>query len=433
MGVRATVRAGASRHLTNWAGNYTYEAARVHAPATVPDLQELLSRARSIRALGSRHSFNDVADGPGDLVSLERLPRVVDIDRGGSTVTVGGAARYGDICRPLHEAGFALANLASLPHISVAGACATGTHGSGNAIGNLSSAVAALEMVTASGDLRTLRRGEEAGAFNGAVVALGALGVVTRVSLDLEAAFDVQQEVFEDLPTTTFVERFDEITATARSVSFFTDWRGPQIDKVWLKRRVAPGERLAPIPELFGARRASRDLHPIRGLDAGACTPQLGVPGPWFQRLPHFRMDHTPSSGNELQSEYFVDRRHAVTAFEALDGLRPRIARLIQVSEVRTIASDELWLSPAYQRDSVAFHFTWRPDPAGVLGLLPDIEAAFAPFEPRPHWAKLFTMRAPELRARYERLPAFAGLAGRLDPDRKFRNDFVERYLLAET
>ena len=357
------------------------------------------------------------------------MPRRIDIDPVGRTVTVDAAIRYGELCGPLDAAGFALHNVASLPHISVAGACATGTHGSGDRSGSLATAVSGLELVVADGQVIQLTRAEDPQSFKLAVVGLGALGIVTAVTLDVEPTYMVRQDVYEDLPLDDLVDQFDEITALADSVSLFTEWRGPTIDMVWLKRRVPDGAVEHAADKLFGATAATAERHPIRRLSADACTPQLGVAGAWYDRLPHFRMDHTPSAGEELQTEYFVPREHAVEAFLAVHALRARIEPLIQVSEVRTIAADNLGLSMANGRASVAIHFTWKPDWDAVRILLPDIEAALRPFEPRPHWGKLFTMSPDELRSRYPRLPDFVDLANRLDPDGVFRNDFVNRSL----
>ena len=417
--------------MRNWAGNLEYRARRVHQPSTTEELRELVRRTPRIRALGSRHSFSDVADTAHELVSLAGLPRLVDVDAATSTVTTDGAMRYGDLCRPLDEAGVALHNMASLPHISVAGACATATHGSGDRSGNLATAVSAVELIRADGESVTLARSRDED-FAGAVVGLGALGVVTRLTLVVEPSYFVRQDVYENLPVERFGDRFDELSAAGDSVSFFTEWRGRTIDQVWVKRRVRPGADTAVPAELFGAKRAIVDRHPIRSLSAEACTEQRGIPGPWHARLPHFRMDHTPSSGEELQSEYFVARRDAPAAFDALLSLGDRIAPLVQVSEIRTIAADDLWLSPAYGRPSVAFHFTWRPDWPGVRAMLPAIELALEPFEPRPHWGKLSVMPGDELRRRYERLPDFLALAARLDPGRKFRNEYVDRLVFGE-
>ena len=417
--------------LTNWAGNLAYRAARLHEPRSLDELQEIVRGSASLRVLGSRHSFSDIADTTGDLVSLARMPRRFELDPVARTLTVDGGVRYGDLCRPIDAAGFALHNLASLPHISVAGACATATHGSGDRNGNLATAVTALEVVTADGETRRFARGVD-DEFEGAVVGLGGLGVVTALTLALEPTYRMRQDLYEDLPLGQAVEHFDELTASADSVSLFTEWRGPLFEQVWFKRRVVDGAPFEPEPTVFGATRATVPIHPIRRMPADALTEQLGVPGPWYERLPHFRMDHTPSAGAELQSEYLFDRRHAPAAILAVERVRETFAHLVQVSEVRTIAADELWMSTAYGRPSVALHFTWQPDWEGVRRVLPTIEEALAPFDPRPHWGKLSTMPGERVRGSYERLPAFTAMLQRHDPDGKFRNGFLDRYVFGE-
>ncbi len=418
--------------LTNWAGNHAYAAARLHEPRSVEQLQEIARKASFVRAVGSRHSFNDIADTTGDLVSLHRMPRRFELDEAAGTVTVDGGVSYGVIGAPLDAAGYALNSLASLPHISVAGSCATATHGSGDRVANLSTAVSAMEVVTADGEITIFERDRDPDLFDGVVVSVGALGIVTSLTLDLQPTFRMRQDVYRDLPLEMVAARLDEITASADSVSLFTEWRHPAFEQVWLKRRVPDGSSFEPPHEFFGATIATVPMHPIRGMSAAACTPQLGVAGPWHERLPHFKMDHTPSSGAELQSEYLVPRRHAVDALLAIHAVRNRFAARLQVCEVRTIAADPLWMSTAFGRDSVAFHFTWLPDWDGLRGVLPIIEAALAPFEPRPHWGKLFTMSPAAVQTRYEKLPAFTALIERVDPSGKFRNAFVNRYVFGE-
>jgi alditol oxidase len=417
--------------LRNWAGNHAYVAARLHEPASLDELQETVRTHRSLRALGSRHSFNDIADTTGDLVSLRRMPRVFDLDRAAATVTVDGGVRYGELAEPLHAAGFALHNLASLPHISVAGACATATHGSGDRSGNLATAVAAMEVVTADGEVVRFSRARDPESFEGAVVSLGGLGVVTTLTLDLQPTFEMRQDLYEDIALAQVVEHFDEITALADSVSLFTEWRGPLVEQFWLKRRVIEGEPFDPPAGIFGATRATVPIHPIRRMPADALTEQLGVPGPWFARMPHFRMDHTPSAGAELQTEYLLPRQHAGEALLALDAIRERFQPWLQVSEVRTIAADRLWMSTAYDRASVAFHFTWQPDWPAVRQVLPLIEAVLAPFEPRPHWGKLFTMPGDAVRASYPRISRFRTLLERYDPSGTFRNAFMDGFIFS--
>lgn len=415
--------------MRNWAGNYEYRAARLHEPESMDQVQELVRTVPKLRVLGSRHSFNDLADTPGDHISLARMPRLLELDAGARTVTIDGAGRYGELCGPLDAAGFALHNLASLPHISAAGACATSTHGSGDRNGSLATAVAAMEVVTAGGEIRDFSRARQPDEFDGAVVSLGGLGVVTKLTLRLQPTFQVRQYVYDDLPMTQVMDHFDAITSSAYSVSLFTQWQGQVIDQVWLKHRVTDGEAVEPPGDFFGATVATTPRHPIPGMSPDACTEQLGVAGPWYERLPHFRMDHTPSSGDELQSEYQVPRRQAVDALLAIDALRDRITPLVWISEIRTIAADDLWMSPSFGRDSVAIHFTWKPDWDAVRGILPQIEDALAPFGARPHWGKLFTISPDRLGPRYPKRAEFAALLRRHDPLGKFRNEFLERYL----
>lgn len=416
---------------TNWAGNVRFRAARVHLPASVPELQELMADATLVRALGTGHSFNTLADTPGDQVSVAGLPQEIEIDPAAGTVTVAGGMRYGEVVGPLHGQGLALHNLGSLPHISVAGAVATGTHGSGVTLGSLASAVRAVELVTAGGELVRLDRETDVDTFPGAVVALGALGVATRVTLEVQPSYEVAQHVYDDVPFDRLVEHLDEALAAAYSVSVFTDWSEPLRAQVWRKERVPAGEEASeePPPRWLGGRLADGPRHPLPGMPAGNCTQQLGVRGPWHERLPHFRLGFTPSSGAELQSEYFVARTSGPDALAAVAGLRELVAPVVQTSEIRTVAADDLWLSPAYRRDSLAIHFTWVADTAAVAPVVAAVEAELAPFDARPHWGKVFSTPPEVVAGSYERLGDFAALTARLDPDGKLRNDLLDAYV----
>ena len=401
---------------------------RVRRPRTVAGLQAMVAGSTRVRALGTGHSFSRIADTTGDLISTVALPPVADIDPAAGTVTVTAGVRYGDLARRLTAAGWALPNLASLPHISVAGACATATHGSGDQNRNLPAAVRAVDLVTADGSLVTLDRDAGSARFPGAVVALGALGVVTTLTLDLVPAFAVRQYVYDDLPTGELTGHFDEIMGAAYSVSVFTRWRGGPHHQLWLKHRDGDPERFPAGRPWHGARPADGPRHPVPGMPVATTTRQQGVPGPWHERLPHFRLGFTPSAGAELQTEYLLPRRSAVPAIEALAGLGPLIAPVLRTSEIRTVAADEAWLSMAYHQDSVAFHFTWILDPGAVRPVIAAIEAELAPLGARPHWGKVSGMAPQAVRARYPRWDNFAALARSLDPDGKFRNDFVDAY-----
>jgi xylitol oxidase len=410
---------------SNWAGTHTYAAERLYRPSSVEEVQAVVAGARRIRVLGSRHSFTGIADS-AELVSLDDLPADVVVDRAAGTVSASAAIRYGELAEALNAEGLALRNLASLPHISVGGAIATATHGSGVANGNLATAVAGVEIVTSSGESVAMHRGDPG--FEGLVVGLGALGAVTRVTLEVEPVYEVRQRVFESLGWPALLEHFDAIMSAGYSVSVFTRW-GESVDQVWVKSRVGDApEEIA--DELFGAVAATVDRHPILGLDPVNCTPQLGVPGPWSDRLPHFRVGFTPSAGEEIQSEYHLPREHAGAAIEALRALAGTIRPVLQVTELRAIAADRLWMSPQYERDSVAVHFTWERDPAAVRRALAEVEAALAPFGARPHWGKLFLAEAEAIAPLYPRLSDFRALVDRLDPRGAFRNAWLERHVL---
>lgn len=413
----------------NWAGNITYSATKVHRPTTIEQLQAIVRDSQKLKVLGSRHSFNEIADTPSDHVVLDQMDQQVVFDAERRTVTVNAGITYGQLGLQLHPAGYALHNMASLPHVSVAGACATATHGSGDGNGNLATAVAALELVTADGEVVQLSRAQHGDEFNGAVVALGGLGVVTKMTLDTVPLFSMQQEVYENLPVAQLEENFETIFSSAYSVSLFTDWQKERVNQVWLKRRLADDAALALEPSFFAATLSPKHLHPLSSLSADPCTEQLGIPGPWHERLPHFRMDHTPASGEELQTEYFVPRHHAVAAMRVMARLQPQLEPVLMISEVRTIAADTLWMSPAYGQACVGLHCSWKKDWPAVRKLLPIIEAELAPYQARPHWGKLFTMAPAQVQAGYPRLADFQKLLQTYDPQGKFRNPFLDTYI----
>ncbi|GHO53609.1 FAD-binding protein [Ktedonobacter robiniae] len=410
----------------NWAGNYTYRAQKLHRPRTIEEVQEIVAQADRVHVLGSRHSFNDIADSQ-ELISLEDLPADIIVDHQAHTVSLGGGVRYGELARTLNDEGVALHNLASLPHISVAGAVSTATHGSGVTCGNLATAVAGLEMVTSSGEILKASRGEPD--FDGLVVGLGVLGAVTRITLDVQPAYKVQQRVFEGLSWKALYDHFDEITSCGYSVSILTRW-GQAIDQVWVKSRMDEPDRVE--GDLFGAVAATVERHPIIGLDPTSCTSQLGRPGLWSDRLPHFRMGFTPSNGEEIQSEYLLPRRHALQAIEVLRGLGDKVQPILQVCEIRRVASDRLWMSMNYEEDSVAFHFTWKLEPGAVKEVLTLIEDALIPFEARPHWGKVFHADAAVIAPLYPRHSDFARLVERLDPRGAFRNAWLKAHVLGD-
>jgi xylitol oxidase len=412
--------------IRNWAGNVEYSTESLSSVTSMEQVRDFVRKHNKFKVLGTRHCFNKIADSKDHLLSLRSLDEMVALDSHARTVTVDAGMTYGKLSPLLHSKGFALHNLASLPHISIAGACSTATHGSGEKNGNLATAVAALELVTAAGEVVELSRQNDGATFQGAVVGLGALGVITKIKLDLQPTFMMRQYVYQDLPMRQLIDHFDAIEASAYSVSLFTDWQKQRVNEVWLKSRTEAGQAFEAKPEFFGAKLATRNLHPIAELSAENCTEQMGVLGPWYERLPHFRLGFTPSAGKELQSEYFIPRQHAVEAILSVERLRDQVGPHLMISEIRTIAADQFWMSPCYKQPCVAIHFTWKQDWPAVQNLLPVIERELAPFSARPHWGKLFTMTPAQLRFVYaERLAEFIGLAKKFDPQGKFRNDFL--------
>jgi xylitol oxidase len=409
----------------NWASNYQYKAKNLLEPKTVEELQALVKKLDSQKALGSCHCFNNIADSPENQISTKNFNKLISFDEENLTVTVEAGVRYGDFAEELHQKGFALNNLASLPHISVAGAMATATHGSGVGNGNLASAVRAMELVNPAGELLNFSQEKDGDKFNGMVVNLGALGIVTKVTLAIEPTFDVRQDVFQNLPVSALKDNFDKIMSSGHSVSLFTDWQNDNVSQVWIKRKVSADTQDMPAT-YFEATAATKDLHPITELSAENCTAQMGVTGPWFDRLPHFKMGFIPSSGEELQSEFFVPRDRAMEAYLAVEAMREEIGPLLFITEIRTIKADNLWLSTAYKRESVAIHFTWKQMDKEVRALLPKIEAALAPFDVRCHWGKIFSIDKATLHERYERMDDFLVLVDEFDPKRKLKNAYLD-------
>jgi alditol oxidase len=418
-------------HQTNWAGNLRYHADHVFAPRSVAEVQQIVQQCAALRALGSRHSFNTIADSLTNQISLVHLDSI-EINEKARTVTVGAGVRYGTLAPVIDAKGFAVHNLASLPHITVAGAISTATHGSGVRNGNLATAVSGLEVVTAAGEVITRTRADNPADFPGSVVQLGSLGIITKVTLNLIPRFDMTQIVYRNLSMNQLEHNLEAIMASGYSVSLFTNWQNHNINQVWIKDRARSAERAAIPPEFYGAKAATRKMHPIEANPAENCTDQLGIPGPWYERMPHFKMNFTPSNGAELQTEYFVPRNRGYEAMMAVETLKDRITPHLFITEIRAIAADDLWMSMAYQRDSLAIHFTWKPETPEVTAILPLIEEKLAPFEARPHWAKLFSVPPATLKSRYPKHDEFIALLNQYDPKGKFRNEFINHNLYAQ-
>ena len=413
---------------TNWAGNVEFGERELVTPRSVAELQELVRRNDRVRALGTRHSFSAVADTTGVLVDVSGLPRRLDVDREARRATVSAALPYAEIAKALDAEDLALRNMGSLPHISIGGAAATGTHGSGDGNQVLATSVVALELVGADGEVRRIESTDPA--FYGSVVALGALGIVTELTLDVVPAYDMRQDVFTAAPWDDVLDHLDAVTGGAYSTSLFIrDWGTDVVDQIWYKS-VVDGSAEPRLPDGVRAGRQADLMPPADEAPQDMLTEQGGVPGRWLDRLPHFRWDKQPSNaGDELQSEFLLDRRHAVEALQRMREIAAELAPALLVSEIRTVAADDLWLSGAYGRDTLGVHFTWHKDPDAVYAVLPAVEERLADLGARPHWGKVYSDGYPDLLARYPKGAEFVALADEADPQRKFRNAYLDRIL----
>ncbi|MDP1814809.1 MAG: FAD-binding protein [Leadbetterella sp.] len=412
---------------TNWAGNYTYSTDNLVAPKTAEELQELIKSYKKVKGLGTMHCFNGIADSKFNQISTAALNKVISLDKENETITVESGIKYGEFCEYLDKNGFALHNLASLPHISVAGACSTSTHGSGISNGSLATAAIALEMVNGKGEVVRLTKEKNREEFLMAIVSLGALGIITKVTLKVQPTFKMKQVVYQNMPMAALEKNFEKIMASGYSVSLFTDWKNKNVSEVWIKVKSDDVKEFA--PEFYEAKLANKNLHPIASADPVNCTDQMGVDGTWFERMPHFKMGFTPSSGKELQAEYFVNIKDAYQAFMAVEKLNEKVAPLLFITEIRTIAADEIPMSPFYKKTCLAIHFTWKQEVDAVMALLPEVEKALEPFGARPHWGKVFTLQPFVLQGRIEKLNEFKALMIKHDPEGKFKNDFIETNL----
>lgn len=414
--------------ISNWAGNLTYHTQNINYPESLDELTSIIKKQKKVKLLGTQHCFSDIADSTFHLISTKNLNKILSIDKIKNTVTVEAGIKYGTLAEYLYKEGYALPNLASLPHISVAGACATATHGSGMNNGNLATQVVGLELVLSDGSTKSLSREKDGDTFNAAVVNLGALGAVSKMTLSIEPNFNIRQDVFENLSVDELEKNFESILGAGYSVSLFTDWMNNNISEVWVKSKVSDKAEFTPRQDLYGAKPATRNIHPIIELDAINCTDQMGVPGPWHERLPHFKMDFTPSSGKELQAEFFMPMENGLAAFKAINDHGHEWKNDLFISEIRTASADDFWMSTAYQRASFIIHFTWKQQ-ENVYKLIPKVEALLRPFGARPHWGKLFTFDKSYLQSMYPRYHDFVSLTKDFDRNGKFRNDYLDKVL----
>lgn len=418
-----------NEELHNWAGNINYSSRKVYYPSSVEQVQQIIKNNSNLKCLGSRHSFNRIADSHGCLLSTEKLKSILQLDRQTNSVTIEPGITYGDLSVFLQQNGFALHNLASLPHISVGGACATATHGSGVNNGNLSTAINALEFVDGSGNVHNISRNNERDEFNGVVVNLGALGVVTKLTLDVVPDYNMNQVVYRGLPFESLKQSFGDIMSSGYSVSLFTNWTEEKINQVWIKS-IHKASSAGDIPsDFFGASKSENDLHPVDGQSAENVTIQRGIAGRWYEVLPHFKMGFKPSTGKELQSEFFVHKDAGLKAIQTMQTLGEHISPYLFVSEIRSVKADQLWMSPAYKKDCISIHTTWHQNEKVISELIPMVQNALLPFQPIPHWAKLSSIPLSSLASLYPRMNDFRNLCRQLDPQKKFLNKYLQEFI----
>lgn len=407
--------------MQNWSKNVDFNDRDFLQPESIAQLQDLVRSHQKIRARGTAHSFNEIANTSSYAINLAKMPRVIEVSPASNSVKVAASLTYGELAPVLHSQGWALHNLASLPHISIAGSIATGTHGSGITNQNLASQVVSFDIVTAEGELRHIDRTNPA--LNALAVSLGLSGIVYQYELKIEPTFQIRQVIYPDIPLDILQRNFDQIMGTGYSVSYFTDWSSARVGNLWCKFRDNEV-----IPEsVGGSGKAETKHHPIPSVEPVACTEQFGESGVWYQRLPHFKLEFTPSVGEEIQTEFFIDRRDAAAALEEIMKLSEEINPLLWITELRTIAADELWLSGAYQRDTLGIHFTWKKE-AAIYSVIEKVEDALRPFNYRPHWGKVFTADAKYLSTVYPKMSEFKALVLALDPTKKFINSQSVRW-----
>lgn len=406
--------------LMNWSENFTFEATGVERPKTIAQLQDVVAAAPRAKAVGTRHCFTRIADSPGGvLVDTSGLDVGVTVDHDTMTATVPAGWSYSKIVAELEAQGVALPNLASLPHVSIAGATATGTHGSGDTNQVMAACMSGIELVDGEGELRTIDSGHPD--LKALSVGLGAFGIFTTLTVDVEPSYLVQGAYFRETSWQNLLDNLDDVMASAYSVNLHAAYSDTNVRGIWSKYRLEGSEPLDLPDELFGMTRVEGQLTPGKNTI-------INEPGPWSERLAHFTPESAPSAeGDELQTEYFVDRKHGAAAINALRKMGADLDPHLHGTEIRTVASDDLWLSPCYRRETLSLGMTWRKHEPEVRALLPRMEEALAPFEARPHWAKLFAYDRSALLDQFEHLDATLTLAESYDPNGTFNNPYLER------
>jgi FAD-linked oxidoreductase len=423
----------------NWAGNQRAAARRVVRPTGAADIAELVGAARAagdtVRAVGAGHSFTGAAATDGIRLELPTDGGPVSIDGAARQVTVPAGMPLHRLNALLAAAGLAMPNLGDIDRQTVAGAISTGTHGTGGRLGGLATFVSGLELVTGTGETVRCSADSDPDLFDAARVSVGALGVLTEVTLSCVDAFTLRADE-RPLPLAEVLSTLDELVAANDHFEFY--WF-PYTGRALVKRnnRVTDGSA-RPLPRwrgflddellsnsVFGAvcrlaRRAPRLVPTINGVSARAL-------GARTYTAPSHEVFCTPRRVRFVEMEYAVPRAALPAAFA---GLRRAVERcgtpVVFPVEVRVAAADGVWLSTSYGRDSayVAVHqYAGMP----YEPYFREVEAVMRDLDGRPHWGKLHTRNAASLDAAYPRFGDFLAVRDRLDPDRVFVNDYTRQ------
>lgn len=426
----------------NWGRSASVRPVRVERPRSPEGVQRAVKAAQAqgltVKAVGAGHSFTGIAVAPGVLLELDDMQGLVSADAGSGLVTVLGGTRLHRMPGLLAPYGLAMQNLGDIDRQSIAGAIATGTHGTGKGFGGIATQVRGLTLVTAEGEFLRIDAERNADMLSGAVVGLGALGIVVEVTLQCVPAF-LLHAVDSRVPIDDALETLHERAADADHLEFY--WH-PHTDVALMKTQTRLPESAArhPIPML---RRWVDETVLSNGVFGAYCAASRIAPAiiPPFNRLAVRLTGHaeyTDRSHRVLvhdravrfrEMEYAIPADDVVPAVQAIRKLIDQRGWRIEFPiEVRFAAADDLWLSTAYGRDSayVAVHRYWRADPRAYFDA---VEQIMLDLGGRPHWGKLHSLDDEQLRARYPRFDDFLALRNRLDPGRLFGNRHLERVL----
>lgn len=404
--------------LHNWGGNFNYSTQNIQYPRSVAEVQQIVKNAGKLRVVGSRHSFSKIADSECTMLSTIGLNKIIGINGSIPSVTVQGGLTYTDLLTSLNTAGFALPNLASLAEISVGGAASTNAHGTGVANQALANHIRSMEIVLANGSLLTI--GPNDPRLKGMAAGLGAFGVVTQLELKLVPAFNITTYTYVNMPVQNSYENFAALQNMGFGVLLVNMFTAPDAWNIAIVYARSDANNTAMLTSnLFGGTLVSQTTQP--SYLALLSIAQIGLSG---------------VDGNEIQTEYFVPISKAVEAIKAVTAVANStniFPSLATAFVIRTIASDDLWMSEYYGNDTmVAIHFSWQNNVTAVEAVLPQLERAMIPYGARPHWGKMFTMEPEDFLPHYPKVNEFKKLAEQLDPKGKFRNEFLEENVWTE-